>query len=401
VLTSRPSAKETGIYLFDDKADYYSDKPPVPLAELKVDNNLKVGELLLKGSNESTNVFLGSSVLNPDYGYLSVHDSSGSAAAKIEIVNDGGQIGTFHKGRRITHTGIGAGKQGLNLTYGAGGNVSTTMGSSTSTPNIGFVAVYNESARLRAIQTAVADAGYTSLYGPKGNSTVILSSVSGKPNHGLISVYDDAKNSKAYMYVGYQGEGIVGADYMQANLFQSYTIHPKDSAVYIAYTALQGAEAASFFRGTARLINGTVTVNLPDHFKQTVSENKITVTLTPLSADSKGIAVLNKTNGGFVAKELFAGTGNYDFDYEVKGLRRGYENEPVLVNLTEDGNTSLLKNRRDMSKNAIQLQSLSEDAAQPKATGILETKTSTKAGYSDLIQSPKTLTKKKPHNTNH
>ncbi len=401
VLTSRPSAKETGIYLFDDKADYYSDKPPIPLAELKVDNNLKVGELLLKGSNESTNVFLGSSVQNPDYGFISVHDSSGSAAAKIEIVNDGGQIGTFHKGRRITHTGIGAGKQGLNLTYGAGGNVSTTMGSSTSTPNIGFVAVYNESARLRAIQTAVADAGYTSLYGPKGNSTVLLASVSGKPNHGLISVYDDAKNSKAYMYVGYQGEGIVGADYMSADLFQSYTVHPKDSNKYIAYTAIQGSEAASYIRGTARLINGEVTINLPDHFKLTVSENNITVMLTPLSSDSKGIAVLNKTNSGFVAKELFAGTGSYDFDYEVKGLRKGYENEPVIVNLAGGEKTSLLKYSKDIHKIADQLISLPDETLETKDSEMTKTRASYKSNYEDILQKPATMIKKKPNNTNH
>ena len=331
VMTSKVSARETGMYIFDDKASYYSNEGPNPLAELKVNNNLNVGELLLKGQNGSTNIFLGSSVQNPDNGYISVNDTSGSTAAKIEAVSEGGQISTFQKGKRITYTGAASAKQGISATYGPIGNVSTLIGSSSSTPNTGSITVYNESSKPRVIQTVSSDAGYTSLYGPKGNSTVLLSSTFGKPNHGSIAVFDDAKSSKAYMYVGYNGEGIVGADYMQAKLFQSYTKHPKDSTIYISTSSLQGSEVASYIRGTAKLINGVIKVTLPEYFTQTVGENNITVMLTPLSADSKGIAVMNKTNGGFTAKELFAGTGNYEFDYEVKGLRKGYERDRKSV----------------------------------------------------------------------
>lgn len=219
VLTTQTLKKESGIYLFNDKASYYSNEQPEPQAEVKVNHTLNTGEILLKGGNQSTNVFLGSSSLNSDNGFVSVNDSSGMAAVNIEIINDGGQIGTYHKGKRVTNTGMGTGNQGLSFTYGLNGNPTTSLGSGASNPNLGVISLYNENAKTRVLQTVVSDAGYTSLFGPKGNPTVILASPNGKPNHGWVSVQDEAKNSKAYMYVGTQGEGIVAADYMQSIVY--------------------------------------------------------------------------------------------------------------------------------------------------------------------------------------
>lgn len=400
VLTSRPTAKETGIYIFNDKASYYSNNPPVPQAELKVNNNANAGELLLKGSNGSTNVFLGSSVQNPDYGLLSVNDSSGNSAVKLEILNDGGQIGIFQKGKRITYSGPGAAKQGVSNTYGPNGNVSTSIGSSSSTPNIGSVTVYNENTRTRVIHTVVSDAGYSSLYGPKGNPIVTLAAAGGTPNNGLIAVLDDSRKSKAYMYVDAAGNGNVGANYMQADLYQSYTIYPKDSNLYVSNTVLQGAEAATYIRGTAQLVNGRVSVILPEYFSQIVSQSKITVMLTPLSADSKGIAVLNKTSGGFVAQELFAGSGNYEFDYEVKGIRKGYENEPVIVSLNQGNKTSFINSPESGGKTEEQLYSVPAEAGERKDKNTMNTTVNSMPSYSDFKQKPEPMMKKKLNTIN-
>ena len=51
----------------------------------------------------------------------------------------------------------------------------------------------------------------------------------------------------------------------------------------------------------------------------------MTVQVTPLSSDSKGLAVIQKGLDGVKVTELFGGTGSYDFDYEVKCIRKGYE----------------------------------------------------------------------------
>jgi hypothetical protein len=50
------------------------------------------------------------------------------------------------------------------------------------------------------------------------------------------------------------------------------------------------------------------------------------VQVTPLSAGSRGLAVVTKASDQFVAKELSGGTGNYNFDWEAKSVRRGQEN---------------------------------------------------------------------------
>jgi len=351
------------------------------------------GELLLKGRNGSANIFLGASPLNPDSGSLLVLDSAGSAAIKMDVISDGGQIGVYQKGKKITYSGPGFAKQGLNYTYGPNGNVSTSIGSNSLTPNLGALIVFNEAARTRVIHTVVADAGYSSLYGPKGNSIVTLSSVGGKPNHGLVSVHDEAKNSKAYMYVDPQGNGIVGANLMNADLYKSY-IYLKDSNLYVSNTALQGAEAASYIRGTAQLVNGKVEVVLPDYFAKTVSGNKITVMLTPLSADSKGIAVLNKTSGGFVAQELFGGSGNYEFDYEVKGIKKGYENAPVIITLKPSDHTTSLKTPEGVEKTEAQIQSLPDEMGDRQDAEIQKTKAYNKINYSELLHRSKSQTKK-------
>lgn len=51
----------------------------------------------------------------------------------------------------------------------------------------------------------------------------------------------------------------------------------------------------------------------------------MTLNLTPLSEDSEGLAVVSKDAKGFRVKELRKGKGNYQFDWEVKAVRKGFE----------------------------------------------------------------------------
>src|SRR5690606_18626168 len=67
--------------------------------------------------------------------------------------------------------------------------------------------------------------------------------------------------------------------------------NPADLATDIWYCALEGPEAAMYVRGTARLTNGRATIALPDHFRNLASEAGMTVQVTPLAVESKGLAV--------------------------------------------------------------------------------------------------------------
>jgi hypothetical protein len=61
----------------------------------------------------------------------------------------------------------------------------------------------------------------------------------------------------------------------------------------------------------------------------------MTVRLTPLDAGSKGLAVTRKSAGSIEVRELRQGAGNYDFDWEVKSVRKGHEGFRVLRGKTE------------------------------------------------------------------
>jgi hypothetical protein len=61
----------------------------------------------------------------------------------------------------------------------------------------------------------------------------------------------------------------------------------------------------------------------------------MTVQLTPLSAESKGLAVLEKNPEQLIVQELNSGTGTYYFDYLVMSIRNGYENYEVIRNKSE------------------------------------------------------------------
>ena len=92
--------------------------------------------------------------------------------------------------------------------------------------------------------------------------------------------------------------------------------HPSQPDTDIVYACVEGPEAAVYVRGTAHLVNGEAVISLPDHFGSVASPEGMTVQVTPLSADSLGLAIVTKRLSGIEAKELHRGTGNYEFDWE-------------------------------------------------------------------------------------
>ena len=106
--------------------------------------------------------------------------------------------------------------------------------------------------------------------------------------------------------------------------------HPTNSSKDIFYAAIEGPEAGMYTRGTGKLTDGETEVFLPEHFRLLASSGSLTVTLTPLSATSFGLAIIDKSTYSFVVKELYDGVGNYEFDYLVQAVRKGYEDFEVV-----------------------------------------------------------------------
>ena len=217
------------------------------------------------------------------------------------------------------------------LVNGANGSTNVIVGFVGGSPNNGAVAVYDRSGSQRAAVLA-SGSGPGTIFtdGSNSSTNVNISWLSGFPNHGFISVQDAGATTQAGMYVDSSGDGVVFAD------IKSFRIpNPKQPGTEIWYTALEGPEAAAYIRGTGQLVNGRTIVTFPDHFLAVASPQGMTVQLTPLSADSKGLAVVEKSLNGLVVQELHSGTGTYDFDYLVTAVRKGYEDFQVIRSALE------------------------------------------------------------------
>jgi hypothetical protein len=88
----------------------------------------------------------------------------------------------------------------------------------------------------------------------------------------------------------------------------------------------------TYERGTATLKNGETFITFSEYFELAVNPTTMTVSLTPQYWDTFGLAVVEKTPKGIRVKELKGGKGNFTFDWEVKGLRKGFEDFQVIKN---------------------------------------------------------------------
>lgn len=183
----------------------------------------------------------------------------------------------------------------------------------------------NGSLRTVITNEAGGQSGAMATYGANGKINTIETSTAQNPNLGGLGVYDDNGNAQAYLIVDLDRRGYVVAD------VKSFRVsNPHKSGTDIVYASIEGPEAAAYVRGTARLKDGKANIEFPDHFKNVINPKGMTIQLTPLSADSLGLAIVEKDLKGFVVKELHKGKGNYEFDWEVKSTRKGYENYKVI-----------------------------------------------------------------------
>jgi hypothetical protein len=125
-------------------------------------------------------------------------------------------------------------------------------------------------------------------------------------------------------------------DAMSAPLKNFNMEHPNDPSKRIWYACIEGPEAAAYERGTAELVNGEAFIPFSEHFELVINAETMTVNLTPNSAESLGLAVVEKTAQGIRVKELYKGQGNYSFDWEAKAVRKGYEDYRVIRDATEN-----------------------------------------------------------------
>jgi|GEM_PF-2436499 hypothetical protein len=117
---------------------------------------------------------------------------------------------------------------------------------------------------------------------------------------------------------------------MSANTKNFVQNHPHDDSLSIVYTTLEGPEASTFTRGSARLEGGVARVRLDETFAWvTQPALGLTASLTPRGAWAN-LYVESLTPEEIVVRSADGTAPDAAFDYLVLGLRIGYEESPVV-----------------------------------------------------------------------
>jgi hypothetical protein len=104
-------------------------------------------------------------------------------------------------------------------------------------------------------------------------------------------------------------------------------VDPMDSSRAIYYAALEGPEAGTYFRGTAKTVEGKVVIDLPSYFTKVTEIDGMTVQLTPVGGWSQ-LYVEEKTPERLVVR-VAEGNSDVQFDFFVQGIRKGYRDFQV------------------------------------------------------------------------
>ena len=259
----------------------------------------------LLGAQGNPSVTLETDVTYPDRGLVSIWKESNKEMIELGSGSKGGYIDFYNNNGYLTNLityDNATNPSGFFSSYTATGKQQSFMGSHNGTNPSGLILALN----------------------PAEDPNVALSNLNNYPSNGLMAVQYYG-NDVAGVYADQSGFGILWGD------IKSFRMkYPGRDGQEIWYASIEGPEAAAYTRGTASLINGEAFVEFPDHYQVVANPESMTVIITPLSADSKGMAVVEKTGKGIRVKELAGGTGNYSFDWEVKCVRSGHENFRVV-----------------------------------------------------------------------
>lgn len=301
--------------------------------DLYVDGN-GAGTLNLRGGNGNVNARLGENSANN--GGLFLYNAAGHTQANAWVGANGGVYqnygpdnkldaelgpsglrlatadGSIHATLYVTGNDVGT----LDL-QGENGQLNARLGNNGT--NNGRLTLHGPTGGMRTDLSIIQDAGVLNLSGPNSGN-VVIGDFSNATDNGYVMVQDDSGTNQAGIYVDGSGNGIVFGDTKSFRMQ-----HPTDPTKEIWYASLEGPEAGAYARGTAQLVNGIVTIPFPEHFALVINPDTVTTMLTPRSADSLGLAVVAQDEYGITVQELGNGQGNYAFDWEVKGVRAGFE----------------------------------------------------------------------------
>jgi hypothetical protein len=192
------------------------------------------------------------------------------------------------------------------------------------TPNV-FIGCTNEDTNAGGVFTRNRNDG----------DLVRISHLIDYPFNGGVEIYG-AAGPKGTFYVAPNGKSQLWVDEIYNNdgtrLYSStadYSLRTRSDGGADPCYVTETGDNQLIVRGTATLRNGSYTVTLPAEAASKILEQTLTVQLTPRSAASKGLAIVDSQAGSFTVAELMSGDGSYAFDWTLTALRR---DDPELRN---------------------------------------------------------------------
>lgn len=268
-----------------------------------------------------------------------VHGHTVSGGAGVAGYNDGGGAGVY--GLSTTGDGVygqGDGYSGVegysNFVVGVRGNSNFSYGVSgtstfldgvhgdTTSSNSGVAGVNNNATQGNGVYGYQAAAGN----GVYGYAVGDGSTVSGAGLHGV----GTQTCSGIFCGPGSYGLYVDGTSFFTSNIDVAgnknfATPHPTDASKQIVYTALEGPESGTYFRGTAHLVGGYAEIEVPESFRLVSSTSGMTAIAAPVGAPAV-IVCMSKS----LDRIVFQGSADVDFDYLVNGVRAGFEDHPSI-----------------------------------------------------------------------
>jgi len=166
-------------------------------------------------------------------------------------------------------------------------------------------------------------------WGVFGTVTNGFAAVGGIGSNGSNGLYGESVSGSGLYATSSTGYAVYSGGNFAATGTKSFIEpHPTDPTKEIRYVSLEGPESGTYFRGTARVVNGFASIDVPETFRAVSSSKGLTVVTTPQG----GLAVL-----ACIRKDLntivIQGSSDVEFDYVVNGVRKAFENfQPVGVN---------------------------------------------------------------------
>jgi len=305
-----------------------------PAFKLEVDGtvygNSATGHGLRGGTSDpSSAAVYGNSAAG--HGIEGVSSGAGKNGVRGSSSADHGVYGTTSS---LSHAGVYGTSTNGDAVFGQSTGGGSGVVGTTTDPN--FVGVNGQSTAGHGVYGSSTAAMRAGVYGLSTQNYGIIGETQNNAFagiHGFSQVGDGVAGTTQALVTNWAGSfsgdvGVAGNHFVTGTKsFVQRHPHLPDRA--IVYVCLEGGEAGTYCRGTASLLSGSVTIELPEHFTLVTAEEGITVQVTPMGP-CNGLYVESFDHERIVVRELMNGTSDARFHYTVNGVRKGYEDfEPI------------------------------------------------------------------------